>query len=258
MNIVWDAEKYTQDFAFVHQYGAAVSDLIDCKPEAKVLDVGCGNGALTAKLREKGYSVTGLDSSAELLQIARRNNPDIAFIEGDAVNFSFNERFDAVFSNAVFHWIDAKDQDRLLKSIFRVLKPYGQLVFEMGGKGNNALIHEQLAKVFAHNGYAYTNPFYFPSIGEYALRLENCGFRVQFAHLFDRFTELKGEDGLCDWIKMFVKQPFHQIKSMDEREEIICKVVQNLKSKLYVNGKWHADYVRLRMKAYKCSERSIF
>ena len=252
MNIVKKKKKYTKDFAFVHQYGDAVTDLIDCKPGTKVLDVGCGNGALSYKLQEKGFSVTGLDSSEDLLQIAWHNYPEVNFVKADAVSFSLDETFDAVFSNAVFHWIDAKDQDCLLKSIFKVLKPKGQLVFEMGGSGNNALIHRQLANIFTQKGYAYKNPFYFPSIGEYALRLEKCGFKVQFAVLFDRFTELKGKDGLSDWIRMFVKQPFEQISSLVEREEIIRTVVRNLEVKLYVNGKWHADYVRLQMKACKC------
>ena len=133
---------------------------MDCKPEAKVLDVGCGNGALSYKLQEKWFSVTGLDSSEDLLQIARHNYPEVNFVKADVVNFSLDETFDAVFSNAVFHWIDAKDQDCLLKSIFKVLKPKGQLVFEMGGSGNNALIHRQLANIFTQKGYAYKNPFY--------------------------------------------------------------------------------------------------
>ena len=60
MNIKWDAEKYTSDFSFVHQYGNSVIDLIEAEKNSFVLDLGCGNGALTKALYEKGYRVMGM------------------------------------------------------------------------------------------------------------------------------------------------------------------------------------------------------
>lgn len=106
MNIKWDADKYTADFSFVHQYGSSVMELIDADEGSSVLDLGCGNGALTKALQGKGYAVKGLDASSELLNIARKNHPTIDFIQGDATAFVLSEPVDVVFSNAVFHWID--------------------------------------------------------------------------------------------------------------------------------------------------------
>ena len=137
MNIQWDAEKYTADFSFVHQYGSGVAELIDGERGAKVLDLGCGNGALSKALRDRGYVVTGLDASKELLEIARTNYPDIPFIQGDATDFSLPEPVDVVFSNAVLHWIDREWQGALLRCVYRALRDRGQFVFEMGGCGNN-------------------------------------------------------------------------------------------------------------------------
>ena len=251
MNINWDANKYTSDFSFVHQYGESVTELIDADINSMLLDLGCGNGALTKTLQDKGYIVKGIDASKELLDIARKNYPGIEFIQADATNFSLQEPVDIVFSNAVFHWIDKELQQSMLKCVHNALKENGQFVFEFGGHGNNQLIHSALAKVFSEHGYIYKMPFYFPTISEYTSLLENTGFRVKYAVLFDRPTELKGENGLKDWINMFVKTPFSVIENEDIRETIIDKAVDDLRKILYKDGKWYADYVRIRIKAIK-------
>ena len=251
MNINWDADKYTSDFSFVHQYGESVTELIDADNNSMLLDLGCGNGALTKALQDKGYIVKGIDASKEQLDIARQNYPGIGFIQADATNFSLQEPVDVVFSNAVFHWIDKEMQQSMLKCVHNALKENGQFVFEFGGYENNQLIHSALAKVFSEYGYIYKMPFYFPTISEYATLLENTGFRVKYAVLFDRPTELKGENGLKDWINMFVKTPFSVIKNEDVVAAMIDKAVDYLRDVLYKNGKWYADYVRIRMKAIK-------
>ncbi len=250
MNIKWDAKKYTKDFSFVHQYGNDLIELIDKRGATTVLDLGCGNGALTKKLAEEGMVALGMDASADLLQVARANYPGLSFIEGDATGFHLSESVDAVFSNAVFHWIERKKQTDLLRCVYQALNPNGQFVFEFGGHGNNALIHGTLKEEFEKRGLVYQHPFYFPTIGEYSALLEQAGFKVIYAVLFDRMTELQGENGLIDWIRMFVKTPFDNISDA-EQDEIIWETVQRLRSQLFYNGKWHADYVRIRCKALK-------
>ena len=250
MNITWNADKYTADFSFVHQYGNGVIDLIDSDKVQTVLDLGCGNGALSKALSDKGFSVTGIDASEELLNIAGKNYPDIQFFKEDATNFELNQPVDAVFSNAVFHWIDREKQPDMLKCVYNALNESGQFVFELGGYGNNKLIHNELDKIFSEYGYSYKMPFYFPTIGEYSALLEKAGFEVRYAVLFDRPTELKGSNGLKDWINMFIKTPFTNVDD-NNRDVIINKAVENLYDTLYKNGIWYSDYVRLRMKAVK-------
>ena len=251
MNIKWDADKYTEDFSFVHQYGNSVMELIDADKGSYVLDLGCGNGALTKALQDKGYLVKGLDASKELLGIARKNYPAIEFVQGDATNFALSEPVDVVFSNAVFHWINQEQQQDMLQCVYNAVKKNGQFVFEFGGYGNNQHIHSALATIFSEYGYCYEMPFYFPTISEYTTLLENTGFRVKYAVLFDRPTELKGSNGLKDWIHMFVKTPFSVIDEEHKKEEIIDKAVEVLQNDLYINGKWYADYVRIRIKAIR-------
>ncbi|MCM1539330.1 MAG: methyltransferase domain-containing protein [bacterium] len=251
MNINWDGEKYTEDFSFVHRYGKSVTELIAACQNSTVLDLGCGNGALSKALWDKGYLVKGMDASRELLAIARKNYPELEFIEADATDFSLEDPVDVVFSNAVFHWIDKEKQRDMLQCVYHALKKDGEFVFELGGDGNNQLIHEALEHVFSEYGYVYHMPFYFPTISEYATLLEHTGFRVTYAVLFDRPTELKGEDGLKDWIGMFVKTPFSVVKDEAEKMAMTDRAVERLREPLYQNGTWYADYVRLRMKAVK-------
>ena len=251
MNIKWNAEKYTSDFSFVHRYGNDVTGLIEAPPGSVVLDLGCGNGALTQALREKGYRVVGLDASAELLAVARASYPDLELIQGDAVDFALPAPVDVVFSNAVFHWIDRERQPEMLRCVHSALRSGGEFVFEFGGHGNNALIHGALKKIFEARGYRYEMPFYFPTIGEYAALLEQAGFGVKFALHFDRPTELRGENGLKEWISMFVKTPFKAIETASEKESILSEAQESLRARLFLKGRWYADYVRLRMKAVR-------
>ena len=250
MNMTWDAKEYREKFRFVHEYGNDVINLLDIRKGMTVLDLGCGDGALSQKLNNLGTRVIGIDASPELLSVAKKQYPEIVFYEKDATNFQLDEKVDAVFSNAVLHWIDGNHQSDVLRCVHAVLKEGGQFVFEFGGHGNNRLIHEALRDAFERRGYEYKVPFYFPTIGEYIPLLETAGFQVRDAILFDRMTELKGHDGLTTWIEMFIKEPFKNLP-MVEKQEIVKEAVDQLQTILCYENKWYADYVRLRCKAIK-------
>ncbi len=246
----WNPDTYTTDFSFVFQYGSDVAKLVDVKPGSSVLDLGCGNGVLAHDFSNRGMYVIGIDRSPEFVATARKNYPDLTFIEADATNFSLEEPVDAVFSNAVLHWIARENHPKLLSCVHKALKPGGQFVFECGGFGNNAKIHAALKCAFANHGFEYHFPFYFPTIGEYAALLERAGFLPTYAILFDRPTPLKGNDGMGNWIRMFIKKPFDVVTNDKEKNAIITEAVDILRADLYHDGSWVADYVRLRMKAY--------
>lgn len=253
MNIQWDAENYKENFSFVHQYGENVLELIrqpECEETPFAVDLGCGNGALTEKLAEKGFSVLGIDDSEEMLRVARELHPGVCFQKGNAIHFELPQAADVIFSNAVFHWINAADQERMIENLFRQLKPGGQLVCEFGGKGCAETVHHTLERLFAERGYHYPRVFYFPTIGEYAPILEKAGFRVEYACLFDRPTPQKGEHGLRDWIEMFVKKPFEGMDAA-AKEAILSDAEAALQNVLRLDGTWIVDYVRIRIRAVK-------
>ena len=251
MNIDWDAREYSRAFSFVPQYGEEVLKLLDTGTANTVVDLGCGNGRLTMRLAEMGMRAIGIDASEDMLAIARSSYPELEFAQSDALDFTVQKPVDAVFSNAVFHWIDKDKQPLLLKQINRALKAGGELVCEFGGKGCAAQVHEALRLNFEKAGMKYFIPFYFPSIGEYAVLLEKAGFRVVYALLFDRPTICSyGESGLRKWIRMFDKIPFRTVDAKTEND-ILAGTEHTLRSRLFQNGSWRIDYVRIRLKAIK-------
>lgn len=252
MNKDWDPVAYEQGFSFVHRYGADVMDLIEAPPGARVVDVGCGNGALTAALAERGYRVLGIDASPDMVAAARSLHPDIPFIVADACTFALEEPADVIFSNAVFHWVDAERQPELLARVSANLVPGGQLVCELGGHGCAQTVHRALARAFARHGRTYRHPHYFPTIGQYAPLLEEAGLAVEYAVLFDRPTPQQGADGLERWIRMFLQRPFEDIPA-DEARVLIDEAVEECRDALCADGTWIVDYVRLRLRARKLS-----
>lgn len=250
MNIAWDAEKYAQDFSFVPQHGTELLALLEKEKVHTVLDLGCGNGVLTNQLSDAGFSVLGMDASEAQLSLARKNYPHLSFVRGDAASFTLQTPVDAVFSNAVLHWIDRESHPKMLACVFRALKSGGQFVFECGGDGNAEKIHGALRREFEKRHLDYRVSFYFPTVDAYTALLEQAGFTVDSAELFDRPTPLSGEDGLKNWIQMFIKEPFASIAEV-QKDEIIAKAIESLRPLLYRDGVWIADYTRLRCKACK-------
>ena len=109
----WDADSYAAKFSFVPDYGRDVIKLLHGE-HLSVLDLGCGNGTLTKVLAGLGHNVIGMDMSRNQLALAKKTCPGIEFIEGDATDFTLDRQFDAVFSNAVLHWIDEDRQPDMM------------------------------------------------------------------------------------------------------------------------------------------------
>jgi len=242
MNQNWDAARYQARHAYVFGYGESLIDLLAPRAGERILDLGCGSGQLTAKIAESGAEVLGVDRSEEMIAEARRNFPTLKFEVADAANFTIDSPVDAVFSNAVLHWV--KDAEGVAKSVAGALGPGGRFVVEMGGKGNVQAIIDAVHEVAG----PLENPWYFPSAGEYASLLERHGFEVAFASLFDRPTRVEGEDGLEDWLKMFARPMIDP----DRAAEIHRAVAERLRPKMFQNGAWMLDYRRLQVVA-KCN-----
>jgi trans-aconitate methyltransferase len=243
----WDAARYQDKHSFVWRYGADLLELLAPQPGERILDVGCGTGQLTAEIARSGADVVGLDSSADMLADASKNFPGLRFVLGDAAGFNFPEPFDAVFSNAVLHWV--KNADGAVASITRALRPGGRFIAEFGGKGNIATVQAALRTVLGP-GADEKSPWYYPSVGEYAPILERHGLEVRSASLFDRPTPLEGENGLEQWLRMFGQTYLGQF-SPEEAADVIRQLVAQLRPAFYRDGVWTVDYRRLRVVAFR-------
>ncbi|MEH1936887.1 MAG: methyltransferase domain-containing protein [Nostoc sp.] len=247
----WDAALYEDKHAFVWQYGEDLLKFLNPQPGESILDLGCGTGQLTEKIAQAGAEVMGVDHAPAMIEKARQNYPHIRFDVADAKNFQVDKPLDAVFSNAVLHWV--KEADSAIASIHQSLKPGGRFVAEFGGKGNVKAIATALESALeAINIPAQTlNPWYFPSIGEYATLLEQQGFDVIYSSLFARPTPLaEGEAGIANWIQMFASS-FLTGLSSEQQIQVIRVVEEYLKPTLYQQATWTADYRRIRIVAIK-------
>lgn len=225
--MTWDPGEYDAIHHYVTDYGRSLVDLLAPQAGERILDIGCGTGHLTHQIAERGAEVVGIDSSAEMIAQARQNYPKLRFELADATRYRAPEPFDALFSNAALHWI--QPPDAVAAAMAGALKPGGRLVVEFGGKGN-------IASVIAAAGL---NPWYFPSIAEYASLLERNGIEVTSAVLFDRPTRVEGESGLREWLGMFFKPPLME-KQIQEME-------RELRPRLFQASGWVIDYRRLRI-----------
>ncbi len=265
----WDTALYEGKHGFVWKYGEDLLNLLAPQPGEKILDLGCGTGQLTAKIAEAGAIALGIDADAAMIAQANANylNSDsdldlkLKFAVANATSFQFDITFDAVFSNAVLHWIP--DVDAVIRCIYQALKPGGRFVAEFGGKGNLKYIINALNEALQELSFdsktltpkisdpqtliSQASHWYFPSIGDYATRLEQQKFDVVYAVLFNRPTALSdGDAGLRNWLLMFASRFLSKL-SHEQKNIVIHKVEQRLKSSLFRDGVWNADYRRIRI-----------
>jgi trans-aconitate methyltransferase len=241
----WNPELYAANARFVADLGAAVADLLAPRPGERVLDLGCGDGALTAKLAQSGCSVVGVDASAPMVAAAQALGLDARVMSGDAL--TFDAEFDAVFSNAALHWM--LDADAVIDGVFHALRPGGRFVAEMGGHGNIDTIVRGIEATLRNRGLEMRNPWFFPTAREYRARLESRGFVVRQMELFARPTPLPGDIG--GWLAAF-GEPLLGHLSATERAQVTRELLVALQPRLCdADGRWVADYVRLRFVAHK-------
>lgn len=259
----WNAADYDQQHSFVWKFGSDVIELLAPKAGERVLDLGCGTGHLTQQIAERGASVIGIDPSREMIAKARAAYPKLQFEIADAREFRAPGEFDAIFSNAVLHWI--KPPQRVIGRIAENLKPGGRLVAEFGGKGNISAIDRAIDSMLAELALpprVEADYNFFPSVGEYASMLESHGgLEVTLATLFDRPTPLsEGNAGLRNWVMNFRNNIVDRVPP-NMRESFFAGIEQHAKEKLRTSdgggdgdgGGWFADYRRIRIVAYRRS-----
>lgn len=248
----WNASLYDSKHSFVFKYGEDLVEILRPKEGERILDLGCGTGYLASIIARSGATVVGIDNSIEMVTKAKTEYPELDFQVQDATNFSFDEPFNAIFSNAVLHWVNEKE--KVIDCMYRNLKKEGRLVLEMGGKRNVEYIINTLHRCLRKHGFgtnAETRLWYFPSVSEYTGLLEKKGFTVIYAALYNRDTKLEdASNGIKEWLKMFAVAYLQGIPN-DVVDDILDEVQETLKPVLYKNGNWYADYKRLRVVAIK-------
>jgi trans-aconitate methyltransferase len=246
----WNPDSYSKNARFVSDLGEPLLQLLDPMPNELILDLGCGDGALTEKIAAVGCAVYGIDASLAQIEAARRRSLQALVMDGQQMGFKCG--FDAVFTNAVLHWM--KQPERVIEEVSSLLNRGGRFVGEFGGKGNVETIRAALHAGLRKRGIdpRTVDPWYNPSAEEFSRLLDKFGFLVDYIELIPRSTRLPGD--LLDWLAMFA-QPFTNCLRESERETFL-KEVRTFVGPVLRNsdGSWLADYIRLRFKAIRNME----
>lgn len=247
----WSAADYASNAGFVPALGTAALDLLDPQPGELIVDLGCGDGALTRRIMERGARVIGLDASPEMVEAARAHGVDAFVADAQALDLDAQAgrfgQFDAAFSNAALHWM--LDPDAVASGVFSLLRPGGRFAGEMGGEGNIATLRAGIRDELTERGYAVPaeDPQWYASCEEF-VRLYACaGFEQIKAQLIPRPTPLP-PGGVAAWVKTF-RAGLLDMAGVPEdmRDEVASAVETRLQPLLQQpDGSWMADYVRLR------------
>lgn len=243
----WDPGSYSRHAGFVAELGSDLIDLLAPTPTDAILDLGCGDGSLTAKLAPSNCRIIAIDSSAAQVAAARALQLDARVGDGEALNF--RQEFDGVLSNAALHWM--KRPEAVLAGIWQALRPGGRFVAEMGGAGNVESVVTAAADILNDAGYDAQafNPWFFPTVEQYRALLEQQGFEVEFIKLFERPTPQGGD--IVHWLRLFA-QSFASALPEADREAFYAEIAARVSARLQNDDhSWYVDYVRLRFKAWR-------
>jgi SAM-dependent methyltransferase len=254
----WSPADYAANAAFVPALGAAALELLAPQPGELILDIGCGDGALTERIVAAGARVIGLDASPAMVEAARLRGVDAFVADAQALGLEDQAarfgQFDAAFSNAALHWM--LDPDAVASGVYQMLKSGGRFAGEMGGLGNIAALRAGIREELSERGYVLPadDPQWYPGVEEF-VRLYACaGFAAIDARLIPRPTPLPS--GVAGWVKTF-RAGWLDVAGVpaEARDEIADAIEKRLEPRLrQADGSWVADYVRLRFTMRKPEE----
>lgn len=241
--MAWKPTLYDEKQGYVSVYGKGLLEYLPTGQSLRILDLGCGTGTLASLMADRGHDVLGGDSSPEMIARARAMFPALRFEVIDVLTMTFEQSWDIVFSNAVFHWIS--DHKRLLENIYRALKPKGQLICEFGAAGNIHAIENAFQSCAENYGINYQTHFNFETAENFRELLEAAGFTVETCYIYDRPTPLKGAEGIRDFVRQFYAVELSDM-TMPQQQQICEEMEAMLKPVLWDGTQWIADYRRLQ------------
>jgi len=260
--VAWDPAAYAANSSSQQAWARELIANLELRGDEDLLDVGCGDGKVTAELAHAVPSgaATGIDASPEMIRFARAafspgKVPNLEFHQMDARRIHFARRFDLVFSNAALHWVD--DHEAFLRGAASVLCPGGRLVVSCGGKGNAQEVFVVLCAEMRRNRWReffrkMETPYFFHRPEEYEKWLPRFGFKARGVRLTDKDMVFASSDGLAGWFRT-TWLPYTQRVPEPSREEFIARVVQRYVAKHPpdASGRVHVRMVRLEIDAVK-------
>jgi trans-aconitate methyltransferase len=260
--MIWNPEDYAKNSDAQLKWARELRENLDLQGNESVLDVGCGDGKITAdfSVALPNGTVVGVDSSPPMIAYATRTYaamqyPNLSFACLDARSLDFEHEFDLVFSNATLHWVD--NHQAFLKGVNQALRSGGRLVISCGGRGNALDVLKVFSEVVASkpwSGYFddFHHPYFFYGEQEYALWLGKAGFKVEHLELVPKDMTHRGKEGLAGWIRT-TWMPFTHRVPEREQDSFIAHFVDKYLERIPLDsdGLAHVRMVRLEVNALK-------
>lgn len=254
----FDGKKYEKASAHQREWGhKLIAELRLCGAES-VLDLGCGDGALTAQLADlvPQGEVVGIDASQGMIEVARpKECGRLCFLLLDINKLNFTDRFDIVFSNATLHWV--KDHRVLLENVHRALRAGGRIRFNFAGEGNCATFFKVIREAMAREEYracfsGFEWPWYMPPVDEYQTLVEASGLRnVQvWDENADRY--FPDADAMVRWIDQPSLVPFLSYVADGQKQSFRNYVVERMIAEArQADGRCFETFRRINVSARK-------
>lgn len=260
--MMWNPEDYAKNSDAQLKWAQELREHLELQGNESVLDVGCGDGKITAdfSLALPSGRIIGVDSSLEMIAYATRTYgasqyPNLSFACMDARFLSFDSEFDLIFSNAALHWVD--DHQAFLQGASRVLRSRGRLIISCGGQGNALDVLQVFSEVVTRSPWSdyfskFHNPYFFYGEQEYKLWLQEAGFKVERLELVPKDMTHQGKEGLAGWIRT-TKMPFTHCVPESKRDRFIADCVDRYLEQVPIDstGLVHISMVRLEVNALK-------
>jgi len=259
MAFEFDGEKYKLASSQQKAWGRKLIAELEFKGGERILDLGCGDGALTAELAKfvpDGF-VLGIDASESMIATARKDNAgaNLRFELLDIDAIDFESEFDLVFSNAMLHWV--KDHRRLLRNVFKALKNRGTSRFQFAGDGNCSNLIRILRKVTSAKEYAayfceFDWPWYMPAVDEYRALLDEVTFAEKRVWSEKADKHFESTEAMIKWIDQPSLVPFLGHVAENDRQRFRDAVVERMiKETLQGDGTYFETFRRINVLARK-------
>ena len=253
----FDGKKYAAASAHQKEWGAKLIQELSISGTERILDLGCGDGALTSQLAALTQgTVIGIDASHGMIEAAKSHQADnLSFEVYDINSLDFESEFDVVFSNAALHWI--KSHKALLGNVFRALKSGGILKFNFAGDGNCANFFSVVKEAIKLPQFVYSFsdfewPWYMPTVGEYALLMRGIPFTESrvWSENADRY--FADAETMIKWIDQPSLVPFMKLVSDERKEDFRQFIIERMIQKTrHADGRCFETFRRINVVARK-------
>ncbi len=233
-NFEFDGKKYKKSSIHQKEWGTKIIAELNLRGDERVLDLGCGDGALTKKIHDllPAGNVVGIDASEGMIKEAKKlETKRLSFFKQDINEIDYFEEFDLIFSNANLHWV--KDHRKLLLNCYKALKSTGFIRFNFAGEGNCSNLFRVIKQVMYDKKYQqffkdFKWPWYMPNLKEYKNLLSGCEFKdiKVWGENVDRYFNNKDE--MIGWIDQPAIVPFLKLIPEDNKISFRNEVVERM------------------------------